>query len=104
MRNIVADQTIPSVGGFVSVVSNRDNGFRFSVYSDMLFDWPREKTTEYLTNLNDPITLDASGENLGYSVAQISPGYMSMNLVAFYYVKGRTLFLYYGDVENNYYG
>jgi hypothetical protein len=61
MRNIVADQTIPSVGGFVSVVSNRDNGFRFSVYSDVLFDWPREKTTEYFTNLNDPITLDASG-------------------------------------------
>jgi len=44
MRNIVVDPTIPSVGGFVSVASNRDNGFRFSVYSDMLFDWPREKT------------------------------------------------------------
>jgi hypothetical protein len=104
MRNIVADHSIPSVGGFVSVVHNRDNGFRFSVYSDMLFDWPREKTEEYLTNLNDPITLESSGENLRYSVAQISPGYMSMNLVAFYYVKGKILYLFYGEMDNNYYG
>lgn len=99
MRNVISDTGIPSVGGFVSVVSSRDNGFRFSVYSDMLFDWPREKTEEYIPDLNDPIALEASQENAGYSIAQISPGYMGVNLVAFYFVRGKKVFLYYG--QNN---
>jgi hypothetical protein len=47
MRHLIADKNIASVGGFVSVISNRDNGFRFSVYSDMLYDWPKEKSDEY---------------------------------------------------------
>jgi hypothetical protein len=100
IRNLVYDTDISSVGGFVSVVSNRDNGFRFCVYSDVLFDWPNEKTTEYQLNLQDQITLDASQENLGYSVSQISPGDMGVNLVAFYFVKGKAAFLFYG--ENRY--
>jgi hypothetical protein len=40
MRNIVFDPAIPSVGGFVTVISNRDIGFRYSAYSDVLLDWP----------------------------------------------------------------
>jgi hypothetical protein len=47
MRHLIADRGIASVGGFVSVISNRDNGFRFSVYSDMLYDWPKGKPDEY---------------------------------------------------------
>jgi hypothetical protein len=84
MRNVIGDRKISSIGGFVSVISNRDNGFRFSVYSDMLFDWPKEKTEEYRLNIADSITLDASQENVGYSIAQISPGYIGINLVAFF--------------------
>ncbi len=34
MRNVALDGNAPSVGGFVTVISNRDTGFRFSVYSD----------------------------------------------------------------------
>jgi hypothetical protein len=63
--------------------SNRDNGFRFSVYCDMLFNWPDG--------------LRVSGENANVSIAQISAGYMNMNLVAFYFVKAKTLFLFYGE-------
>ena len=37
MRHIVSDRTIESVGGFVYVIGSRPDGFRFSVYSDMLF-------------------------------------------------------------------
>jgi hypothetical protein len=100
LRNIIADREISSVGGFVSVISNRGNGFRFSVYSDMLFDWPKEKDEEYRLNISDPINFEASQENMGYSIAQISPGYMGVNLVAFYFVKGKKVFLFHG--ENQY--
>jgi hypothetical protein len=37
MREVAADRGVPAVGGFISVVSNRDPGFRHSVYSDLLF-------------------------------------------------------------------
>ena len=95
MRNLIVDR-VPNVGGFVSVISSRDNGFRFSAYSDMLFDWPLSQDETYELNLGDKLDLGASGENAGYSIAQISPGYMSLNLVAFYMVKGRKLFFHYG--------
>jgi hypothetical protein len=100
LRNIIADREISSVGGFFSVISNRANGFRFSVYSDMLFDWPKEKNDEYRLNINEPIDFEASQENEGYSIAQISPGYMGVNLVDFYFVKGKKVFLFHG--ENQY--
>jgi hypothetical protein len=96
MRNLVASGASPCVGGFVSVISSLDNGFRFSVYSDMLFDWPEGKTEEYEFSLDDPITLVASNENAGYSIAQITPLYIGVNLVAFYFVKAKKLFLFYG--------
>jgi hypothetical protein len=73
MRNVVSDRSIPSAGGFVSVISNRDNGFRYSVYCDMLYDWPEAQPEDYNFACTDKISLQTSGENAGFSVAQISP-------------------------------
>jgi hypothetical protein len=99
MRNLVLDHSVPSVGGFVSVISGRETGFRYSVYSDMLFDWPASTTEEYVPDLNDPIALNASGENVVHGIAQVSPGFLDANFVAFYFIGGRKLFLFYG--QNN---
>jgi hypothetical protein len=99
MRNIVANPSIKTVGGFVSVVSNRDNGFRFSAYSDMLYDWPRGKPQDYRLELADQIAFTATDENASFAVAQVSPGFMNMNLVAFYFTKAKKLFFFYG--KNN---
>jgi hypothetical protein len=96
MRNVVLDRTIPTVGGFVPTISNRDNGFRFSVYSDMLYDWPSWEPEEYQFKLEDPVAFQSNDENAGYAVAQISPGYTNLNLVAFYFSKARKLFFFYG--------
>lgn len=96
MRNVVADPAIPSAGGFVSVVSNFDNGFRFSAYSDMLYDWPSEKTADYDLALSDAIAFTSTEENASFAVAQVSPGFMSLNHVAFYFTKARKLFLFHG--------
>ncbi len=95
MRNVVLDRGVPSVGGFVSVLSNRDIGFRFSVYSDVLFDWPTGLGENELLQLTDRFDLRASGENDRYSVSQISPGYYDMNAVAFYVLKGKLLVAFY---------
>ena len=91
MRNVVTDPSVPSVGGFVAVLSNRDVGFRFSVYSDVLLDWPMELHEDQPLRLTDKLDLRASGENDRYSVSQISPGYYDINTVAFYVLKGRLL-------------
>lgn len=99
MRNVVQDKLIPSVGGFVTVLSNRDIGFRFSVYSDVLFDWPDELDENHILQLTDKFDLKASGENDGYSVSQISPGYYDMNAVAFYVLKGRLLIVLYESTD-----
>jgi hypothetical protein len=97
MRNVVIDNELPYVGGFVCVVSNRDDGFRHSVYSDMLADWPDNENETFDFKLTDKLHLGASGENSEYSVCQISTGYMGLNLVAFYLLKGRKLFFFFGD-------
>lgn len=94
MRNVVLDRNIPSVGGFVTVLSNRDIGFRFSVYSDILFDWPAELQENELLKVTDKFNLLASGENDRFSISQISPGYYNMNAVAFYLLKGRLLVVF----------
>jgi hypothetical protein len=96
MRNIVANRSIMSVGGFVSVISNRDNGFRFSAYSDMLYDWPKDKPQDYSLALADQIAFTSTDENVSFAVVQVSPGFMSMNLVAFYFTKAKKLFFFYG--------
>jgi hypothetical protein len=67
----------------------------------MLFDWPSEKLEDYQLDLNDPVPLGAlQDENFGYSLAQISPGYMNVNLVAFYLLKGKKLFLFHGEKDS----
>jgi hypothetical protein len=96
MRNVVSDRAVPNVGGFVTVLANRDVGFRYSAYSDVLLDWPTELPDERELQLTDKFDLAASGENDGYSVNQISPGYYNMDIVAFYLLKGRLLIIFIG--------
>lgn len=55
------------------------------------------KTLYYQIALTEKIGLQTSGENEGYSIAQVSPGFMGVNLVAFYYVKAKKLFLFYTE-------
>lgn len=99
MREVVADRKLSSVGGFISVISNRDPGFRHSVYSDMFYNWPEGKATDFILEMNDKIDFGASGENSDYAVAQISTGYLGLNIVAFYLLKLRKIFAFFG--ENN---
>ncbi len=96
MRNVIADREIKSTGGFVCVVSNRDGGFRHSVYSDMLFNWPEAEAEDFVLQLHHQMDFGASGENAGYAVAQISTGFIGLNVVAFYLLKAKKLFLYHG--------
>ncbi|MDB5539237.1 MAG: hypothetical protein JWQ89_964 [Devosia sp.] len=93
MREVVLDRDIDSVGGFVTVLSNRDLGFRFSVYSDVLLDWPAGPTGECDLRMEDTFDLNASGENERFSVSQVSPGYYNCNCVAFYVLKGGLLYV-----------
>ena len=97
MRQVVADRSVLTAGGFVTVVTNFDNGFRFSAYSDMLFDWPTGKSADYGLALSDAIAFTATDENASYAVAQVSPGFMGLNRVAFYFTKARKLFFFYGE-------
>jgi hypothetical protein len=97
MRNVILDRGIPSVGGFAYTVSSRDNGYRQSVYCDALHDWPIGADQDYQLDYNDPIDFGSSGENFDFTVAQISAGYMGVNLVAFYLLKARKLFAFYSD-------
>jgi hypothetical protein len=99
MRSVVRDSELLTVGGFVTVLSNRDIGFRHSVYSDVLFDWPKELAPGELLQLTDKFNLAASGENDRFSISQVSPGYYNMNIVAFYVLKGRLMYVFYG-VDN----
>lgn len=62
-------------------------------------DWPKELVDGRELKLSDKFDLGASGENDRYSVSQISPGYYDMNIVAFYILKGKLLFVFYG-VDN----
>jgi hypothetical protein len=96
VRNVVLDREVLTAGGFVSVISSRDIGFRFSAYSDVLFDWPLELSNGCKLQLTDKLDLHASDENDRFSVSQISPGYYNMNLVAFYVLKGRLLIVFHG--------
>jgi hypothetical protein len=96
MRHVVSNKEVSSVGGFVSVISSRGNGFRYSSYCEMLYNWPAERDETYDFRYEDPISLKASGENSGYSVAQISPMYVGANFVGYYYIMPKLLFLFYG--------
>jgi hypothetical protein len=93
MQNVVRDESLSSVGGLVTVLSNREGQFRFSVYSDALFDWPQDRLPNLPLDINEKLDLEVSGENDRFSLSQISPGYYDLNAVAFYYLKGRLLIL-----------
>jgi hypothetical protein len=97
MREVVADRSVESVGGFISLISNRDPGFRHSVYSDMLFNWPEGKAADFILDLNDQIDFGASGENSDYAVAQISTSYLGLNVVGFYLLKAQKVFIFVGE-------
>ncbi|SFU87139.1 hypothetical protein SAMN05192541_106171 [Bradyrhizobium arachidis] len=97
MRHVVADRLVSTAGGFVTVVSNFENGFRFSAYSDMLFDWPEGRPADYNLALSDKIAFTATDENASFAVAQVSPGFMGTNLVAYYFTRSRRLFFFYGE-------
>ncbi len=99
MRNVILDNSVPSVGGFATVISNRDIGFRYSVYSDMLYDWPISLPETGHLQLTDKFTLNASDQNERYSINQISPGYYNANIVAFYVMKGRLLIVFLGCAD-----
>lgn len=96
MRNVVLDRQLPSTGGFVTLLSNRDIGFRYASYSDVLLDWPKELVSGRTLQLTDKFDLRASDENDRYSISQISPGYYNLNMVAFYVLKGKALVVFYG--------
>ncbi len=95
-RNVLVDRAVPTVGGFATVLSNRDLGFRYSVYSDVLLDWPDALPLDSVLQLSDKHDLVASGENDQFSVSQISSGYCNANIVAFYLLKGRLLIVLLG--------
>lgn len=97
MRHVIADTQITSVGGFAYVISNRDEGFRPSTYSDMLFDWPKEKSEDFVLRLTDQINLGASAENREFSISQASPGYLNLNVAAFYLLTARKIFVFAGQ-------
>lgn len=97
MREVASDLSIASVGGFVCVISNRDPGFRHSVYSDMLFNWPDGRDANFPIDMNAQIDFGSSGENEEYSVSQISTGFLGLNIVGFYLLKARKAFLFHGQ-------
>ena len=97
-RHVISDRAVPSVGGFVCLVSNRLDGFRYSVYSDMLFDWPEDASEGHELRYEDKIDFGASGENRGYTVAQVASAAIDLNVVGFYSLKGKKLFVYHGAV------
>ena len=89
MRNVVFDPGISTVGGFVTVLSNRDIGFRYSTYSDVLYDWPTELEIGQELQLTDKLDLRASGENDRFSVSQISPGYLQHEYRRLLFAEGK---------------
>ncbi|WP_156384001.1 hypothetical protein [Methylobacterium sp. Leaf456] len=96
MKNTVADKSIASVGGLVAVASSRIDGFRFSSFCDLLYDWPMQKDDEYTVNLDEPITYSSSAENSRYSLSHIPSGFLNANFLAFYFIKGNLLYVFYG--------
>jgi hypothetical protein len=95
MRHLVLDKSVDTVGGFVCLISNRDEGFRHSVYCDMLYDWPSGSPPDFRLDMNDKIDFGASGENQEYSVSQFSTGYLNFNCVGFYILPAKMAVLFY---------
>jgi hypothetical protein len=94
MRRVISDRSIPSVGGFAYVLSDRLEHFRQSAYCDMLFDWPMSAAEDFNLDLNDQIDFGASGENREFAIVQASPSYMGLNLAVFYVLTARKVFVF----------
>jgi hypothetical protein len=94
MRHVIADPQVTTVGGFAYVLSDRLETFGQSVYCDMLFDWPAAESEDFVLQLSDQIDSGASGENRNFAIAQASPGYLNLNVAAFYWLHGRKVFVF----------
>ncbi len=94
MRHVALSREVPTVGGFVSLVSNIEEGFRHPCLSDMLFDWPVDASPDFDLQLTDKITFGASGENEGYSISQFATGYGDFSFVGFYLLRGRLAYIF----------
>jgi hypothetical protein len=101
MRNLVWEPSISSVGGFVYIVSSRQEGFRQSVYCDMLYDWHKSEFDISELDMMDNIILSVSGENYLNSLCQVATRYANLNLVAFYMLSAKKLFLFYGNLYSH---
>src|SRR5262245_34309985 len=66
----------------------------------MLFDWPAVAAGDFALQLTDQIDFGASGENRGFAIAQASPGYLNLNVAAFYSLSGRKLFVFSGQGDS----
>ena len=100
MRHVIADPEIATVGGFAYVLSDRLDMFRQSAYCDMLFNWPEGAPDDFILQYNDQIDFGASGENHSYAIVQASPGYLNLNVAAFYLLSGQKLFVF-SDRDGN---
>lgn len=96
MMEVANDKKIPTVGGFICVASHRGFGFRFSLYSDILFDWPNSRPDTNDIDLNEKIRLRSTDENINYSISQIPSLYLDANYVGFYILSGKMLFIFNG--------
>ena len=89
--NVVFDPST-SVGGQATVVGWNGVEFQYSVVSSFLYDWPTNLMGEKI-ELNTPYFHGSTNENAEYSVSQITTSYSSLNIVGYYYLSGRKLFL-----------
>jgi hypothetical protein len=94
MRHVILGREVPTVGGFVSLVSNSEDTFRYPSFSDMLFDWPVDVGPDFELGLSDKIDFGASGENTGVSISQFSTGYNDVNFVGFYFLRGKLAYIF----------
>ncbi len=94
MRHLVLNKDIPTVGGFVCVMSSLEGEFRNPVYCDMLYDWPTGAPEDFKLDLNDRIDFGSSGENEGYATTQFAPSYLSTNHVGFYVLRAKAAYVF----------
>lgn len=95
MRRVVFDNSVESVGGLVSILSNRDGTFRPPAISDILYDWPATLDPKDSFSPDLPVALGASGENQQQSLNIICPGYWGLTMIGYYFLAGRIVILFY---------
>jgi len=78
-------------------LSTRDKRFRYSVYSDVLVDWPNGLRDDENFSMDQRVWLAGTDENERFSISQISPGFYNANTVAFYFSPGQLLMVFVWD-------